>query len=175
MNKNVVMLNDHDGNINYPTISDDEFNLTITGVLRFYQNIIKNQDMLDFLMKMDKQDKWTVDYSESVESMAEIRVFYSEFESLVKSYSDFFHHDQVLDSFLWLLAHLKSARCLYVLKYVVDSNPQFLSYFNQYQETPEKITIEKRLQAFHRANLLSRIFSNVRLQEINLLLKDKKV
>lgn len=149
--------------IKYPEISD--FSLTPNAILRFYYEIAERQEMLDFIMKLDHQDTWAIDYMEdSAKNISEIRVFHADLERLVIDYLPMLH--KVPEEVIWVLAHLKSARCMYILKYVTDKNPEFLEVLENLaadETNPNLLTIKKRLSAFHKANLLSRIFAKVRL------------
>jgi hypothetical protein len=140
-------------------------------VLAHFARSTRNVQLLDFLLALDRIDKWAVDYNE-LESpkVLEIQLFVKELQRFVEASLPVLH--RVPREFADILSHLTTTRCMYLIRFVGQHNDEFLEQLGflleeEAGQSPNVATIRRRLEAFSKAKLLGEIFSGKRLTRIS--------
>lgn len=140
-------------------------------VLAHFAKSSRNVQLLNFLMALDRVDKWAVDF-EADESGGDfdVQLLMQEVERFVEASAPVLH--RVPREFTDLLAHLTTSRCMYLVRFVAQRNDAFVESLgflleSDSGESPNIAAVRRRFEAFSRARLLGEIFSGPRLREIN--------
>lgn len=139
-------------------------------VLAHFANSTRHAQLLNFLLGMDRLDKWTVDYNETqAPNPFEIKGFLQDLEAFVTDSLPVLH--RVPKEFADLLSHLTTTRCIHLIRFVAQHNEDFLEAFgfmlqDESGRSVEAAAVRRRLIAFSKARLLSQIFSGARLEQI---------
>lgn len=153
-----------------PAIPVNALDLTTHGVLAHFAQSTRNVQLLNFLLSLDRVDRWAVDFNESESRNAiDIQLFMQELERFVEVSLPVLH--RVPREFAELLSHLTTTRCMYLLRFVGQHNDEFLERLgflleNEAGESPDVAAVRRRLEAFSKAKLLGEIFSGKRLTRI---------
>ncbi|WP_460199040.1 type IV secretion protein IcmW (plasmid) [Xanthomonas campestris pv. passiflorae] len=147
----------------------EPIDLTEHAVLGHFARTTRNVQLLNFLMALDRVDRWAVDYADAEKAEDfEVQVFLQDLKQVVESSVAVLH--RVPRELTDILAHLTTTRCMYLIRYISLRNPQFPEQLGVLLEgtdtTPNVITVRRRLEAFSRARLLGEIFSGARLNRI---------
>lgn len=148
----------------------DELDLTAHGVFQHFASSGRRGQLLTFLLALDRLDKWAVDYSEMTSPHAfDIQLFLQDLGGFIAATSGALH--RYPREFAEVLARLTTTRCMYVIRYVAQRNPQFLDNLAglielESEGNPNLIAIRRRFEAFSKARLLGEIFSGKRLNRI---------
>lgn len=163
--------NDHDPRLSGDSIpSIETLDLTHHAVLKHFGRSSESARLLTFLLSLDRVDRWAVDYMEDESPQAmDVQLFMQDLQSFVASSLPVLH--RVPRDFTEILCHLTTSRCMYVLRYVGQHNPEFLDQLGALLESESKSSVNvgavrRRLEAFSRAQLLGEIFSGKRLTRI---------
>jgi len=86
---------------------------------------------------------------------------------------------RVPKEFVELLAHLTTTRCIYLIRYIAQKNPEFLDELTYLIEqddgmNPDVSAIRRRIVAFSNARMLGEIFSGKRLERIVEIMRSYK-
>jgi hypothetical protein len=155
---------------NVPIPQIDKLDLTAHGVFQHFAGSGRRGQLLTFLLALDRLDKWAVDFNEMTSPNAfDIQLYMQDLSKFVLSSSLVLH--RVSREFSEVLAHLTTTRCMYVIRYVSQTNPRFLDALALLIESdegvdPNLIAIRRRFEAFSKARLLGEIFSGRRLHRI---------
>lgn len=144
--------------------------LTSHGVLAHFAKLTRNIQLLNFLLALDRVDRWAVDYNESESPKAlEIQLFIQDLQRFVEASLPVLH--RVPREFVDILSHLTTTRCMYLIRFVGQHNDDFLERLGFLLEeeagkSPDVAAVRRRLEAFSKAQLLGEIFSGKRLTRI---------
>ncbi len=99
----------------------------------------------------------------------DIQLYLQDLSRFVAASSEVLH--RVPREFAEVLAHLTTTRCMYLIRYVSQNNPDFLDGLAFLIESdggsdPNLVAIRRRFEAFSKARLLGEIFSGKRLHRI---------
>ncbi len=148
----------------------ETIDLTSYNVLAHFARSTRNVQLLNFMLALDRVDKWAVDYNEaeSANSM-DIQLFLHDLECFVDASLPVLH--RVPREFADILSHLTTTRCMYLIRFVGQRNDQFLDQLGFLLEddagqSPDVAAVRRRLEAFGKAKLLGEIFSGKRLTRI---------
>ncbi|NIF27668.1 type IV secretion protein IcmW [Pantoea sp. Tr-811] len=153
----------------------DQLDLTAHGVLGHFAKSSRNAQLVNFLMSMDRLDRWAVDFNEDAPAQQfEIQLLMQEIQAFVESCARALH--RVPRPFAELLAHLTSSRCVYLMRYVAQHNETFSGALAALLESDPNTSADlkafrHRLDAFSKARLLGEIFSGPRLREISQIME----
>lgn len=148
----------------------DELDLTAHGVFQHFVASGRRGQLLTFLLALDRLDKWAVDFNEMTSPQAfDIQLYLQDLSRFVAASSEVLH--RVPREFAEVLAHLTTTRCMYLIRYVSQNNPDFLDGLAFLIESdggadPNLVAIRRRFEAFSKARLLGEIFSGKRLHRI---------
>jgi hypothetical protein len=148
----------------------DELDLTAHGVLQHFVSSGRRGQLLTFLLALDRLDKWAVDFNEMTSPQAfDIQLYLQDLSQFVGASTAVLHC--VPREFAEVLAHLTTTRCMYLIRYVAQGNPQFLDNLaflieSEGEVDPNLAAIRRRFEAFSKARLLGEIFSGKRLTRI---------
>lgn len=154
--------------IEIPPITSPD--LTAQEVFQHFVASQKRAQLLTFLLALDRFDKWAVDFNEMTSPQVfDIQLYLQELASFVESSAKVLH--RVPREFTEVLAHLTTTRCIYLIRYVAQKNPEFLDQLTYLIELddggdPNVAAIRRRFEAFSKARLLGEIFSGQRLSRI---------
>jgi hypothetical protein len=163
-----VVADQHFANMPIPTI--DELDLTAHGVFGHFVTSGRRGQLLAFLLALDRLDSWAVDFNELTSPQVfDIQLYLQDLKQFVESSSQVLH--KVPREFAEVLAHLTTTRCMYLIRYVSQTNPQFLdslAYLIESEDGDNQnlAAIRRRFEAFSKARLLGEIFSGKRLHHI---------
>ncbi|MBC3479041.1 hypothetical protein D3C76_431440 [compost metagenome] len=149
----------------------DQLDLTAHGVLGHFAASSRNVQLLNFLMAMDRVDRWAVDFDEDAPGQQfEIQLLMQEIQTFVEAYARVLH--RLPQPFAELLAHLTSSRCMYLVRYVAQRNEAFTGALaallgSDSAQSMDLAAFRRRLDAFSKTHLLSEIFCGERLREIS--------
>lgn len=144
--------------------------LTLHSVLAHFAQTTRNVQLLNFLLAMDRVDKWAVDYNESESPNAlEIQQYMQGLQRLVEASLPVLH--LVPSEFADILCRLTTTRCLYLIRFVGQHNEEFLEQLGILLEegagqSPNVAAVRRRMEAASKAKLLGEIFSTKRLTRI---------
>lgn len=147
-----------------------ELDLTAHGVFQHFVSSGRRGQLLTFLLALDRLDKWAVDFNEMTSPQAfDIQLYLQDLGRFVAASAVVLH--RVPREFAEVLAHLTTTRCMYLIRYVAQNNPQFLDSLAMLIEAggatePNLVAIRRRFEAFSKARLLGEIFSGKRLHRI---------
>jgi|GEM_PF-1439481 len=139
-------------------------------VLAHFAKSTRNVQLLNFLLALDRVDKWALDYNESESPKAlEIQLFVQDLQRFVEASLPVLH--RVPREFADILCHLTTTRCMYLIRFVGQHNEEFLGRLNflleeEAGQSPNVAAVRRRLEAFSKAKLLGKIFSGKRLTRI---------
>ena len=148
----------------------ETLDLRLHQVLAHFAKRANDVALFNFLLKLDRVDRWSIDHDETqAEQTVDIQWYLQQVENFVKDNVAVLHH--ITKEFLVLLAYLRTSRCLYLIQYVVQNNDQFLESLGQVLQDDKSLTlpcsaVKKRLDIVNKGELLGRIFSGKRLQRI---------
>lgn len=157
-----------DASLEVPAISS--LDLTQHSVLAHFAKTTKNVQLLNFLLALDRVDRWAVDFNESESPQVfDIQLYMQELQRFVEASLPVLH--RVPKEFAEVLSHLTTTRCMYLLRYVSQHNEAFLESFGglleaQASNSADIAAVKRRLEAFSKARLLGEIFSGKRLNRI---------
>jgi hypothetical protein len=147
-----------------------EMDLTAHGVYQHFVSSGRRGQLVNYLLSLDRMDRWAVDHNEmtSPEAFA-IQLLLKDLGAFVEEAAALLH--LVPQEFATVLAHLTTTRCMYVIRYVSQHNPEFLDTLGQLIANdrgahPDLSVILRRFQAFSKGRLLGEIFSGKRLERI---------
>lgn len=150
--------------------SIEAIDLTSHGVLSHFAQSSRNVALLNFLMALDRQDQWTVDFDEnqSPRSM-EIQLYIQELQGFIEHYTPVLH--RVPEALIDVLAQVTTSRCMYLIHYLSERNERFFESLvvaleRQIHTSSSAGIVKRRLDAFKGAELLGEIFSEKRLKRI---------
>jgi hypothetical protein len=149
--------------------------LSSSGVIRHFAQSTRNVALLNFLVRMDEVDRWAVDYNElSSPKAIEIGAYVDQVRQFVEEFGDVV--DRLPEPFTEVLAHLTTSRCLVLLRAMSQRNPAFLHRLTELIDVPSGAslaakTVQRRIVAAYKAELLSEIWSNGRLELINRIMR----
>lgn len=149
----------------------EQLDLTAHGVLAHFAKSSRNIQLLNFLMALDRVDRWTVDFEEDDAGQDfEVQLLMQEVQAFVEASALALH--RVPMEFADLLSNLTSSRCMYLIRYVSQRNEAFTGALAALLDDPAKQSVNvsavrRRLEAFSKAHMLSEIFSAQRLREIS--------
>lgn len=152
-----------------PRISTPD--LTAHSVLAHFAQSSRSIQLLNFLMALDRVDKWTVDFErDDAVPDFEVQLLLQEVQTFVLTSAPVLH--RVPREFADLLSQLTTSRCMYLVRYVSQQNSEFVPVLAQLLDqeaggSPNIAAVRRRFEAFSRSQLLSEIFSPARLREIN--------
>lgn len=143
--------------------------LSMQSVLRHFMKASPSGQLLNFVLALDRQDRWAVDYNEMQGAMpVRVQELVLDLQTLLEENVAVMH--RVPSELASVLSHLTTSRCVYVLRYLSQHNPTFLDQFfslvEKSERNPSTTTIRRRFEAFVRASLLGEIFSGQRLERI---------
>jgi hypothetical protein len=162
----------------FPAIK--ELDLSLHSVMKHFAQS-KNERLVNFLVSLDQIDTWAVDRNEDI-CTTQVRNNIAHFLALITLLLN--NHGKKLylfpGEFSTIMSHLTTSRCLYLLRYLEQTDPKFFSSLanllaDRDNQSEDLACIAKRIDAFTRASLLSEIFSAGRLQEIALIMKNYRV
>lgn len=143
-------------------------------VFRFFASLGHPLPLLSLLEQMDGVDEWALDFNlnDRPDRLA-IGVILDQFEFIVNRHVGRLHAG--MPHMLAMLSHLTTSRCIYLLHFVSQKNPEFMTAFldaieNERASNLDADALYKRLNSFFRSALLSRIFSGERLKRITKIL-----
>lgn len=145
--------------------------LTAHSVLAHFAQSSRNVQLLNFLMALDRVDRWAVDFeADDAGQDFEVQLLMQEVQRFVEQSASVLH--RVPREFADLLSNLTTSRCMYLVRYVGQRNPEFVEKFAFLLEadagsSPNVAAVRRRFEAFSKARLLGEIFSGPRLREIN--------
>jgi len=148
----------------------ETLDLTSHSVLAHFAKSTRNVQLLNFLLALDRVDKWAVDYNESESPKAlEIQLFVQDLQRFVEASLPVLH--RVPREFADILCHLTTTRCMYLIRFVGQHNEEFLERLGfvleeEAGQSPNVAAVRRRLEAFSKAKLLGEIFSGKRLTRI---------
>lgn len=148
----------------------DDLDLTAHGVFQHFVASGRRGQLLTFLLALDRLDRWAVDYNEMSSPQAfDIQLYLQDLARFVNVSASVLH--RVTREFSDVLAHLTTTRCIHLIRYVAQHNPEFLDRLAFLIEAegdtnPNVIAIKRRFEAFSKARLLGEIFSGKRLHRI---------
>lgn len=149
----------------------EALDLRAHSVLAHFAKSSRNVQLLNFLMALDRVDKWAVDFqADESEGDFDVQLLMQEVERFVEASAPVLH--RVPREFTDLLAHLTTSRCMYLVRFVGQRNDAFVESLgflleSDSGESPNIAAVRRRFEAFSRARLLGEIFSGPRLREIN--------
>lgn len=143
--------------------------LTAHAVFQHFVSSGKRGQLLAFLLALDRYDKWTVDFQESTSPQVfDIQHYLQELSLFVADSASVLH--RVPRELAEVLAHLTTTRCMYLIRYIGQHNPEFLdslaTLLEQHGEDAHVAAIRRRFEAFSKARMLGEIFSGKRLSRI---------
>ena len=144
--------------------------LTQHSVLAHFARTTKNVQLLNFLLALDRVDRWAVDFNESESAQSfDIQLYMQDLQRFVESSLPVLH--KVPREFAEVLSHLTTTRCMYLLRFVSQHNEAFLENLGNLlaadsAASPDVAAIKRRLEAFSKARMLGEIFSGKRLNRI---------
>lgn len=148
----------------------ESLDLTAVGVLRHFADSGRRAQLVNYLVALDRADQWAVDFNEmsSPDSM-QVQLFLQDLSRFVESSADVLH--RVPLPVAELLSHLTTTRCMYLIRYISQSNPDFLDNLAFLIESnsagnADLAAIRRRFEAFSKGRLLGEIFSGKRLERI---------
>lgn len=147
-----------------------ELDLTRYGVLGQFARSTRNPRLMQFLLALDRVDRWAVDFDEEhSERVFDVRAFVHDLQSFVDASVPVLH--RVPREFADILAHVTTTRCIYLLRFVGERNNQFVDALARLLEadgaqSANIAAVRRRLEAFSKARLLGEIFSGRRLTRI---------
>ncbi len=148
----------------------ETLDLTSHSVLTHFAKSTRNVQLLNFLLALDRVDKWAVDYNEPESPNAlEIQLFVQDLQRFVEDSLPVLH--RVPREFADILSHLTTSRCMYLIRFVGQHNDEFLERLGflleaEAGQSPNVAAVRRRLEAFSKAKLLGEIFSGKRLTRI---------
>jgi len=147
----------------------DKLDLTLRSVLEHFVKSTRDMKLFNFLLSMDRVDKWVIDYNE-LESLKahEIQLFLQDLQHFIEASLPVLH--RVPREFADILSYLTTSRCMYLIRFVGQHNEEFLDQLGflleEDRQSPNIAVIRRRLEAFSKAKLLGEIFSGKRLNRI---------
>ena len=153
----------------------DKLDLTSHGVLGHFAKSSHNVQLLNFLMALDRVDRWAVDYAEDTSAQPfELQLLMQEVQAFVETYALVLH--RVPQPFAELLAQLTSSRCMYLVQYLAQRNEAFTGSLGALLgdaavQSADLSVLRSRLDVFSKAHLLSEVFSGQRLREISQIME----
>jgi hypothetical protein len=148
----------------------EEVDLRAHAVFQHFVTSARRGQLLTFLLALDRLDRWAVDYNEMTSPQVfDIQLYLQDLARVVEEGAKVLH--RVPREFAEVLAHLTTTRCMYLIRYVSQHNPQFLDSLAFLIESdggadPNVAAIKRRFEAFSKARLLGEIFSGKRLDRI---------
>lgn len=167
------MDEDRTQDVDVPPI--DQLDLTAHGVLGHFAKSSRNVQLVNYLMAMDRVDRWAVDFDEDAPGQQfEIQLLVQEVQAFVEAYARVLH--RVPQPFAELLANLTSSRCMYLVRYVEQRNPAFTGALASLlggapSQSVDLAAFQRRLDAFSKTHLLGEIFATQRLREISQIME----
>lgn len=149
----------------------ESLDLTAHSVLAHFAKSSRNVQLLNFLMALDRVDKWAVDFErEDAGQEFEVQLLLEDMQRFVVESAPVLH--RVPREFADLLSQLTTSRCMYLVRYVGQQNAAFVPMLATLLESesgssPNVAAVRRRFEAFSRSQLLGEIFSAARLHEIN--------
>lgn len=149
----------------------ESLDLTAHSVLAHFAKSSRNVQLLNFLMALDRVDKWAVDFEADDSGQEfEIQLLMQELQRFVEASAPVLH--RVPREFADLLSNLTTSRCMYLVRYVGQQNEAFVENLaflleSDSESSPNVAAVRRRFEAFSKARLLGEIFSGPRLREIN--------
>lgn len=143
--------------------------LTAHAVFQHFASTGKRGQLLAFLLALDRYDDWTVDFKETTSPNAfDIQYYLQELSTFVAESATVLH--RVPHELAEVLAHLTTTRCMYLIRYIGQQNPEFLDslakLLEQHGNDAHVAAIRRRFEAFSKARMLGEIFSGKRLSRI---------
>jgi hypothetical protein len=144
--------------------------LTAHEVFQHFVSSGKRGQLLAFLLALDRYDTWAVDFQESTSPQVfDIQQYLQELSDFVGGSVTVLH--RVPAELAEVLAHLTTTRCMYLIRFIGQRNPEFLDALARLLEqdggaNPNISAIRRRFQAFSNGNLLGEMFSGARLRRI---------
>ncbi|QTP13343.1 hypothetical protein [Serratia symbiotica] len=152
-------------NLSDTSLNDFFYDQKIFHALRIYVN------------KLDSVDRWAFDFGS--EDSEEVKIALKDIEAIFSKHVDVLH--LFPENVLYVLSHMKTSRCLYLINYLCTMNPSFLAMLEKLliegsaAESNQKLTnncnvILQRLQVIDRTKLLEKVYSKSRFEYINRLM-----
>lgn len=161
-------------------------NLTYGSVLRHFYHVLRDREMMAFLMSLDGRDDWAFDFEEDHHNN-ELKLLLSQIAETFSEHAE--RIDLAASETYAILASMVTSRSIFLIQYLSKSNPNFLTQLADDIEQSmvggenQSLAIEKnkvnlktltrRLNAYASASLLSEIFSPKRLDYINKIMRAK--
>lgn len=151
--------------------------LSRAAIYRFFFLDQGHGSFVNYLQSMDSQDDWAVDFGTITPEAAADPALDALLEKLQRTISQntIALHDGV-ELLVTIMSHLTTSRCMYLLRYISDNNDDFVTSFSHYLEaqsahSADALALLRRVEAFYRAEMLSKIFSESRLTRIVRILR----
>ncbi|WP_240533942.1 hypothetical protein [Aeromonas veronii] len=147
----------------------ETLDLTSHSVLAHFAKSTRNVQLLNFLLALDRVDKWAVDYNESESPKAlEIQLFVQDLQRFVEASLPVLH--RVPREFADILCHLTTTRCMYLIRFVGQHNEEFWNgWASCWKKRPDNHPCRSRQAAFgsvQQGETTGEIFSGKRLTRI---------
>lgn len=156
---------------------EDDLNLGRSEVLRYFSSMAGNRaGVLGFIQNMDRVDRWAVDHQEfDCPGSASIAFLLSRVQTVISKNVSVI--DQVPRELLGVLAHLTTSRCVFLFHYITHRNAKVLSAIVSVESQLDDagridlLTLQRRIVALERAQILGDIFSQERLAEVSAIMR----
>lgn len=155
--------------------SIEAINLTSHGVLSYFAQNSRNVALLNFLLALDRYDRWTVDFDENQSSRSlEIQLYIQSLQEFVERHVHVLHRTP--EAFIDILSQVTTSRCMYLIQYAAERNAHFFECLISAIEVQSNVSsnaaiVKRRLEAFRGAQLLGEIFSEKRLKRITSIME----